>query len=184
MFSQILRFNIRIIFLFSETIYYPVYLVATIIGLYGSRFGFINSLLYLFCCYLMVSSFVFCILYNYENPKKRLYSLVGKEFADKYSLQSFFIPLLLVCTFIVPILLEYYTFSYQLYLYKEIMAALQDAYRTLFHALGGEFGDFAHEGKIAKPVRDPNLTMIYREMLRYKRPDCGMVVGFLRKIGL
>ena len=64
------------------------------------------------------------------------------------------------------------------------MEALEGAYIIEFEMAGGIVGDLVETGEILKPVRRPELDQLYRKIMTFQEPSCGIIVEVLRKYNL
>ena len=171
---------------FSFSFLYSVFLILSAISIYGQRTSNLPYLFSFFVTSLWLFSFIYYASLSFKKPRQYMEKTVGQDFINKYSLKGHYsclFPFLLTLAFVIPILLEDYTFEERMVTYNQIMEPLYECYVAAFSKSGGIIGDYANTGVIEKSARSPAMDRIYSEMLKYPKPLNGITIELVRRSG-
>ena len=124
---------------------------------------------------------------NFSSSSHYIEGIVGKEFIERRfpgNLKGLTPLVLFTGGLFLPFLIEEISFRHNYYLYSGTINALENAYILEFHRAGGILGDFVETGKFVKLVRTVELDELYKEIMTYQEPSCGIIVEVLRKYNL
>lgn len=181
-----LKSVISITYYLSLSSLYSVFLILSAITMYSDLANTCIHLLKFFTTSVWIFYFIYYALLSFKKSRHLMEKRVGEDFLNKFSLKGHYnslFPLLLTLAFLLPILLEYYTFEQRMSTYDQIMKPLYEAYVTAFSESGGIIGDYANTGVIEKSVNSPATQAIYEEILKYQRPLNKITIELVRRAG-
>lgn len=117
----IIKFDILLVYSFSRTPFFVIYLLLVLLGVFGGESSHrINIYLLLITCYIIGLSIVICIVCQFKTSYNRAKTLLGDILKKKYASQKGITnSLILHLPIIIFLIVEIWSFKYQVSLKHE-----------------------------------------------------------------